>query len=223
MKRVPAENASLGNDSGLATRRAEHTGLRPEDAAPLSKLRLDAPAAIETLFDRYHGKVYGLAMSILMNRNDAEETTRDVFLTVVRNADHFREDSGNHSWIYRICANTCLMRLRKSRRKETVPIEEFLPAFTEKGAYASPVEDWSREIERQIPEKEIGQVICGFAEELTGKYRLVFAFCDLQGFSYEETAQVLGLSIAAVKSRLHLARLYLRERLSRYYRDGKGI
>jgi len=49
----------------------------------------------------------------------------------------------------------------------------------------------------------------------------VFAFCDLQGFSYEETAQVLGLSIAAVKSRLHLARLYLRERLSRYYRDGR--
>jgi len=64
-------------------------------------------------------------------------------------------------------------------------------------------------------------VIGGFAEELAEKYRLVFAFCDLQGFSYEETAQVLGLSIAAVKSRLHLARLYLRERLSRYYRDGR--
>lgn len=221
MKRVPAESTSLGNDSGLATRRAEHTGLRPEGAAVLSKLRLDTPTAVETLFDRYHEKVYGLAMSILMNRNDAEGATQDVFLAVVRKAECFQEDSGNHSWIYRICVNACLTRLRKGRRKETVPIEEFLPAFTKEDAYASPVEDWSREVERQIPEKEIGQVIGGFAEELTEKYRLVFAFCDLRGFSYEETAQVLGLSIAAVKSRLHLARLYLRERLSRYYRDGR--
>lgn len=223
MKRASAETTPLGNDSGLATRRAEHTALRPKDPALLSKLRLDAPAAIETLFDRYHEKVYGLAMSILMNRNDAEEATQDVFLAVVRKAECFQEDSGNHSWIYRICVNTCLMRLRKGRRTETVPIEEFLPAFTKEGAYASPVEDWSLEVERQIPEKEIGQVIGGFAEELTEKYRLVFAFCDLQGFSYEETAQILGMPIAVVKSRLHLARLYLRERLSRYHRDGRVV
>src|SRR5512140_23675 len=198
MKRASAESAFLGNGSGLATRRAEHIGLRPEDAALLSKFRLDAPAAIGTLFDRYHEKVYGLAMSILMNRNDAEEATQDVFHAVVRKAECFQEDSESHSWIYRICVNTCLMRLRKGRRTETVPIEEFLPAFTKEGAYASPVEDWSREVERQIPEKEIGQVIGGFAGELTEKYRLVFAFCDLQGFSCEETAQVLGMSIAAV-------------------------
>jgi RNA polymerase sigma-70 factor (ECF subfamily) len=207
----------------LATRLAEHIGPRPEDAALLSKLRLDAPAAIETLFDRYHEKVYGLAMSILMNKREAEEATQDVFLAVVRKAECFQEDSENHSWIYRICVNTCLMRLRKGRRMETVPIEEFLPAFTKEGAYASPVEDWSLEVERQIPEKEIEQVIGGFAEELTEKYRLVFAFCDLQGFSYEETAQILGMPIAVVKSRLHLARLYLRERLSRYHRDGRVV
>lgn len=101
MKRASAESASLGNDSGLATRLAEHIGPRPEDAALLSKLRLDAPAAIETLFDRYHEKVYGLAMSILMNKREAEEATQDVFLAVVRKAECFQEDSGNHSWIYR--------------------------------------------------------------------------------------------------------------------------
>ncbi|MHB1024187.1 MAG: RNA polymerase sigma factor [Desulfobacteria bacterium] len=179
-----------------------------------------APAAIEILFDRYHEKVYGLAMSILMNGNDAEDATRDVFLSVVQKADCFQEDSESHSRIYRICVNNCLMRLRKGRRTKTVPIEEFLPAFTEGGAYANPVEDWSRDVERQIPEKEIGRVICGFAGELAEKYRLVFALCDLQGFSQEETAQVLGLSITAVKFRLHRARLYLRERLSRYHRGG---
>lgn len=184
---------------------------------------MGAPAAAEALFDRYHEKVYGLAMSILKNKSDAEEVAQDVFLTVVRNGDRFQGNGALPSWIYRICVGACLMRLRKGRRTETVPIRDFLPVFTKKGAHARPVEDWSREVECRIPEREIGQVIGGFAEELPEKYRVVFAFCDVQGFSCEETAQVLGLTTAAVKSRLHRTRLYLRERLSRYLRGGRAV
>jgi RNA polymerase sigma-70 factor, ECF subfamily len=195
----------------------------PEGGALLSRLRPGAPAAVEALFDRYHRKVYGLAMSILMNKSDAEEATQDVFLTVVRKADRPQGNSALYSWIYRICVKTCLMRLRKGRRTETVPIEEFLPVFTKEGAHARPVEDWSREVERRIPDKEIGQVIGRFAAALPEKYLVVFALRDIQGFSYEETAQVLNLTIAEVKSRLHRTRLYLRERLSRYMRDGRGV
>ena len=62
-----------------------------------------------------------------------------------------------------------------------------------------------------------------YSESLPEKYRVVFALCDVQGLSYEETADVLDLSIAAVKSRRHRARLYLRERLSRYLRDGRVV
>ena len=185
--------------------------------------RASAENAYLTLFDRTHEKVYGLAMSILMNGKDAEEATQEVFLAAVREAECFREDPGDHSRIYRICVNTCLMRLRKVRRTEPVPIEEFLPSFTREGAHAMPVEDWSREAGRRIPDKELGQVIGGFAEELTEKYRLVFALSGLQGFSYKDTAQILGLPIAAVKTRLHLTRLYLRERLSRYHRNGRVV
>jgi DNA-directed RNA polymerase specialized sigma24 family protein len=101
----------------LATRRAVYTGHRAEDAVLHSKLRPDAPVSVEALFDRYHGKVYGLAMSILMSRIDAEEATRDVFLAVVRKADRLREDSWNHSWIYRICVNTCRIALPPPRRR----------------------------------------------------------------------------------------------------------
>jgi RNA polymerase sigma-70 factor (ECF subfamily) len=220
MKRASAGTAPLRNGSGSATQPALRTGLRPEDAAFLSELRQGAPAAVEALFDRYHGKVYGLAMSILKNKSDAEEAAQDVFLTVVRKADRFQGKSALYSWIYRICVNTCLMRLRKGRRTETVPIEEFLPVFTKEGAHAGPVQDWSREVERLHLEKELGQVIGGFAATLPEKYRLVFALRDIQELSCEETAQVLDLTIAAVKSRLHRARLFLRERLSRYLRDG---
>jgi len=189
----------------------------PEGGAGLQR----APSAVEALFDRYHGKVYGLAMSILMNERDAEEATQDVFHTVVRNADRFRGIPEHPSWIYRICVNACLLRLRKGPGTASVPIEDFLPVFTEVGAHARPVEDWSREVERRLPEKELAQVAGGFIGELPEKYRVVFALCDLRGFSCEETAQILYLTNAAVRSRLHRARLYLRERLGRHLRDGR--
>ena len=219
MDRATAGTAPLPNGSGLATTRAVCAGLHPEDAALLSRVRLGAPAAVEALFDRCHEKVYGLAMSILKKKGDAEEAAQDVFLAVVRKADRFQGNSDLSPWIYRICVNACLMRLRKDQRTETVPIEEFLPVFTREGAHARPVEDWSREVEHRIPYKEFGQVVGGFTEELPEQYRVAFALCDVQGISFEEAAQALDLSIAALKYRLHLARLCLRERLGRYLRD----
>ena len=215
--------APLRNASGSATRRAVHTGLREKDAELLSGVRLGAPAAIEALFDRYHGKVVGLAMSILKNNSDAEEAAQDVFLTVVRKADTFKGNSALYSWIYRICVNACLMRLRGKRRQETVSIEEFMPVFTEDGMHASPVEDWSKEVERRMLDKELGEMIRRFTGELSEKYRVVFLLSDVEGLSNEKTAQILGLTVPAVKSRLHRARLYLRERLARYLRDERVV
>jgi RNA polymerase sigma-70 factor (ECF subfamily) len=113
------------------------------------------------------------------------------------------------------------MRLRGKRRQETVSIEEFMPVFTEDGMHASPVEDWSKEVERKMLDKELGNVIKKFTGDLSEKYRVVFVLSDVEGLSNEETAQILGLTVPAVKSRLHRARLYLREQLSRYLREGK--
>jgi len=223
MKCTSAGTASLRNDCGMGIRGEVDTGLRPEDAAFLSRLRLGEAVAVEALLDRYHGKVYGLAMSILKNKRDAEDAVQDVFLTVVRKADRFRGNSALYSWIYRICVNTCLIRLRGNRRQETVSVEEFLPDFTSDGMHASPVEDWSKKIERGMLDKELGQVIKRFSDELSEKYRVVFVLSDVEGLSNEETAKVLDLTIPAVKSRLHRSRLYLRERLSRYLRDGRLV
>ena len=221
MRQRLSRSYPLENGNGSAPSWTNGVGLREDEVTLLSDLRIGEPAAVETLFDRYHARVYGLAMSILKNSCDAEEAVQDVFLTVSRKADLFRGNSALYSWIYRICVNTCLMRLRRSRRAETVPIEGFLPVFTKEGAHARPVEDWSREVERRVLEKELGQVIRRYSDNLPDKYRVVFALCDVQGLSYEETAGVLDLSIAAVKSRLHRARLNLRERIGRYLKDGK--
>jgi len=187
----------------------------------LEELRKGTPEAVEMLFDRFHGKIFSLAMSILKNESDAEEATQDVFLTVVQKAHTFKGNSALYSWIYRICVNTCLMRLRRKRRGETVSIEDFMPVFTEDGMHASRIDDWSKEVERKALDKELGQVIKRCTENLSEKYRVVFVLSDVEGLSNEETAQILGLTVPAVKSRLHRARLYLREQLTRYLREGK--
>jgi RNA polymerase sigma-70 factor (ECF subfamily) len=194
-----------------------------DDSVLLEELRKGAPEAVENLFDRFHAKIYSLAMSILKNESDAEEATQDVFLTVVQKAHTFKGNSALYSWIYRICVNTCLMRLRGKRRGETVSIEDFMPVFTEDGMHASLIDDWSKEVERKALDKELGQVIQRFTGDLSEKYRVVFVLSDVEGLSNEETAQILGLTVPAVKSRLHRARLYLRERLTRYLREGKTV
>ncbi len=191
-----------------------------DDNVLLEELRRGSPEAVEALFDRFHGKIYSLAMSILKNESDAEEAVQDVFMTVVQKAHTFKGNSALYSWIYRICVNTCLMRLRGKRKHETVSIEEFMPVFTEEGMHASLIDDWSKEVERKALDKELGQVIRKSTENLSEKYRVVFVLSDVEGLSNEETAKILGLTVPAVKSRLHRARLYLREQLSRYLKEG---
>ena len=192
-----------------------------DDEALLESLRKGAPGAVDELLRLYQGKIFNLAMSILKNESDAEEAAQDVFMTVIRKVGTFQGNSAFYSWIYRICVNTCLMRLRGKRRNETVSIEEFMPVFTDEGMHASPMDDWSKEVERDALNEELGQMIRKFTEELSEKYRVVFVLSDVEGLSNEETAKILGLTVPAIKSRLHRARLYLREQLSRYLRKGK--
>jgi RNA polymerase sigma-70 factor (ECF subfamily) len=187
-----------------------------EDEVLLGLLRKGSPEGVSELLRLFQGKIFNLAMSILKNESDAEEATQDVFMTVIRKADTFKGNSALYSWMYRICVNTCLMRLRGRRRNDTVSIEEFMPVFTEEGMHASPMDDWSKEVERKALNEELGQMIRKFTDQLSEKYKVVFVLSDVEGLSNEETAQILGLTVPAVKSRLHRARLYLREQLSRY-------
>ena len=193
-----------------------------EDEALLERLRKGTPEGVDELLHLFQGKIFNLAMSILKNESDAEEATQDVFMTVIRKADTFKGNSALYSWMYRICVNTCLMRLRGKRRNDTVSIEEFMPVFTEEGMHASPMDDWSKEVERKALNEELGQMIRKFTDQLSEKYKVVFVLSDVEGLSNEETAQILGLTVPAVKSRLHRARLYLREQLSRYLLEGKA-
>ncbi len=215
---------STGRLAALSVARKQNVPAAPtgEDDALLAGLRAGSPSAVDELLRLYQGKIFNLAMSILKNESDAEEAAQDVFMTVIRKADTFQGNSAFYSWMYRICVNTCLMRLRGKRRNETVSIEEFMPVFTDEGMHASPMDDWSKEVERDALNEELGRMIRKFTEELSEKYRVVFVLSDVEGLSNEETAKILGLTVPAIKSRLHRARLYLREQLSRYLQGGEA-
>jgi RNA polymerase sigma-70 factor (ECF subfamily) len=216
--------SSTGKRAAIFVARERDVSLAPAggDDELLAGLRAGSHPAVEALFDRFKGKIFNLAMSILKNESDAEEAAQDVFMTVIRKVDTFQGNSAFYSWMYRICVNTCLMRLRGKRRNETVSIEEFMPVFTDEGMHASPMDDWSKEVERDALNEELGRMIRKYTEELSEKYRVVFVLSDVEGLSNEETAKILGLTVPAIKSRLHRARLYLREQLSRYIREGKA-
>ena len=208
---------SVGIKKGVVHVRRAVEGRRSSSGEPSQ----GGPGAVDELLRLYQGKIFNLAMSILKNESDAEEAAQDVFMTVIRKVETFQGNSAFY-WIYRICVNTCLMRLRGKRRNETVSIEEFMPVFTDEGMHASPMDDWSKEVERDALNEELGRMIRKYTEELSEKYRVVFVLSDVEGLSNEETAKILGLTVPAIKSRLHRARLYLREQLSRYLLEGKA-
>ncbi len=166
---------------------------------------------------QYETKVFGLARRVTGNREDAEEVLQDVFLTVVQKIETFRGEAKLSTWIYRIATNAALMKLRKRPKIRAIPLEEELgPGMTKEGAIAEPVMDWTRLPPDQLERKELVQRIEEATDQLPEEYRSVFVLRDIEGLSAEEACEVLNLSVAALKSRLHRARLFMRKQLADY-------
>jgi len=173
--------------------------------------------AFEGLLGRHQQRVMRVVLSILKEPMDAEEVAQDVFLTVFEKIDHFRGDSSFSTWLHRVAVNAALMRRRKSKADRSVPLDDVMPSFDERGHLAVDIADWSQQAGDPVLAREAGEVIEAAVEKLDEMYRTVFALRDVQGFSTEETAEILELSVPAVKSRLHRARLFLRRELAEYF------
>jgi RNA polymerase sigma-70 factor (ECF subfamily) len=129
-----------------------------------------------------------------------------------RNLSKFEERSRFSTWIYRIATNEALMRLRKAHRKREVLLED---AFGERGA--DEIRSFARSALDDVLDAETASFLEQALSELPDEYRAVFAMRDIDGLSNAEVAEVLGISVPAVKSRLHRSRLYLRNRLARVF------
>ena len=173
--------------------------------------------AFEELVKRYEGKIYGHTLRLLGNREDAQDVLQETFLNVFKGLENFRGDSSFSTWIYRIATNNALMRLRKLSHAERELNDELPPPESMKRqALASHILN----PKDAFLEKEMLRELDKAVERLPEKYRTIFLLRDVEEFSTDRTANVLGISEAAVKSRLHRARLFIREALLKKF-EGK--
>jgi RNA polymerase sigma-70 factor (ECF subfamily) len=174
-------------------------------------------SAFETLVGRYERKIFRLTQNITQNREDAEDAMQEAFLKSFEHLDNFQGNSRFYTWLVRIAVNQALMKLRK-RRPNLVSLDQELD--TGEDMMPRDVEDWGPSPEERYGQTELGDILGKVIGDLDPQFRIVFQLRDIEELSTEETAEALGLSVPAVKSRLLRARLKLREKLNQYFRRG---
>jgi RNA polymerase sigma-70 factor (ECF subfamily) len=189
------------------------------DVALVERVREGDVAAYDELVRKYERQVFRIAQHITQNREDAEDVMQDAFLKAYEKLDQFQGNSKFYTWLVRIAVNESLMRLRKRRTGKMVSIDEDVE--TEEGSVPRDLADWAPDPEQNYNQSELAEILRKTIQGLPQGFRIVFVLRDVEGLSTEETAETLGLSVPAVKSRLLRARLQLRERLSRYFRKKK--
>ena len=187
------------------------------DADLVDALRREAPDAAERLVERFGDRVYRLAMRITGLNEDAEEAAQDALWTAARKIHMFKGESAFGSWIYRITANAAYQKLRTRRQKSSeIALEDVLPSLDGDGLHFEPMDDWTNRVDEKALQGELRQVLTEAIDALPPDYRTALVLHDVEGVSNPDIAEALGISLPAVKSRVHRSRLFVRKRLSEY-------
>jgi RNA polymerase sigma-70 factor (ECF subfamily) len=175
--------------------------------------------AFEQLVARYERRVYALASRILNSTHDAEEVVQQTFLTLVERITSFRAESKFSTWLTKVATNHALALLRRESVRQTAPLAE--DQRSDDGDLPKPqyIAQWKVTPEQLAQQRETRELLNQALAELDEKYRLVFVLRDVEGFSTEETAEALDISVSNAKVRLMRARLMLREKLTRFFGD----
>lgn len=210
-------NRASGKPAGAVSSAplAAGDGAEPSDIDLVRRIKAGDEGAFEQMVERYHARVYSLSYGVLRNAEDAEEATQDTFLTLHRKIGTFDDTKKFFSWFYRVALNQAYSRARRRRPATTVPIDDYLPKFASDGHLASPdLPDWSPSIEDDAIARELARRAGEFISELSPAYRDVIWMYDVEGMATGDVAETLEISVPALKSRLHRARLYVRQRLA---------
>jgi RNA polymerase sigma-70 factor, ECF subfamily len=173
----------------------------------------------ELVFREYAPRIYHLARRMLNNNADAEDVTQDVLLQVVRKLDTFRGESAFPTWLHRVTVNAALAHRRKRASREEHQVRDPLDHFTEDGLHGAPVKRWSIKPDQPALQKEQHEVIENAIAQLPEMYRDVLVLADVEQLPNAEIADMLELGLAAVKSRLHRARLMMRDLLAPHFEE----
>ncbi|MCH8134260.1 MAG: sigma-70 family RNA polymerase sigma factor [Myxococcales bacterium] len=191
---------------------------RPDEATLLERLRAGEDAAYEELVRLYGPRLLAVARRFLRSEDDAQDAVQDAFLNAFRSIDSFEGQARISTWLHRIVVNASLMKLRTRRRKPEQSIEELLPNFLEDGHMTNLAAPWRKAGEDEVEIAQLRGLLLQKAQQLPDSFRNVLLLRDIEGLDTEEAAQLLEISTAAVKTRLHRARLALRELLDPHLR-----
>ena len=171
------------------------------------------------LVKRYEQKLYNFSLRMCRDATDAEDTVQETFLNAFRYLKDFRYEAKFKNWLYRVAANTCIKKRRKSKfaPERELSLDEFIPQDEAEGSNQVP--NWALMPLDKLLNDELLDKINQAIFSLPEKYRLVIVLRDIEGFSTVETGQILKLSAANVKVRLHRARLFLRDKLKSYFEN----
>ncbi len=177
----------------------------------IAKSKAGDPKAFAQLVRNYENKIFSLAHHVCAGMpSEADDIYQETFLAAFKNIKGFKSNSSLGTWLYRIAANLCWVRFRKKKREPFVPLLD----HSQGPARVSKFEPKDKALtpEEASGKKELITAVSKALADLPVDYRLLLTLRDIEGLSAEETAKILKLSVAAVKSRLHRGRLYLRER-----------
>jgi len=172
--------------------------------------------AFTTLVKQYEKNIYRLALNFVREPSTAEDLLQETFLRAYLKLDQFQGDSRFYTWLVRIAVNLALMELRNRRRRgKAVFLDD--PVEADGDQLPREIEDWGRDPEQDYGNNELKQLLDAALSRLEPSYRTVVHLRDVEGYSTEETAAMLNLSVPATKSRLLRARLQLREHLNAHF------
>lgn len=203
------------------------TQLKPDDTSLVLLAKQGNFSAFEKLIKRYEDRIYSLAYRILHDKEEAYDVLQETTISAFKNLHKFKLKSSFSTWLYKIALNFVLMRKRKqkslSKKAQLVNVEDETTvadiAKTTSEAQQE-ITDWSENPMVSLEREELNEVLTNSLNKLPEKYRNVIILKELEGRSVEEVAKILGLSIPAVKTRLHRGRLYLRWLLDKYITQG---
>lgn len=190
-------------------------GSARDEAALVSRVKRGDMPAFETLIRPYESRLYRAILRITRDPTEAADVYQDTLLAAYEKLARFRGDAAFGSWLYRIGVNFALMRYR-ARKRMPIDFENELPRFTWSGMHARGVRDWADAADVPLRRAELRKALEAALDALPALERAIVWMKDVDGEDHETIAAATGLTVPATRSRLHRARLVLRERLAEF-------
>ncbi|GDX78764.1 hypothetical protein LBMAG42_05750 [Deltaproteobacteria bacterium] len=180
----------------------------------LDRLRARDRSAFTELCVAQRDRLYGIAWSVTRDRQDALDVLQDTLTSAWRSLSTLRDDTALHAWMGQIALNHARMRLRTRRRKPVEPMDDLDALFEADGHRRDDISAWPERPDDALDRARLARRLARLADRLPDDHRELWALADTQHLSMEEIAELTGLQVANVKTRLHRARLQLREWLA---------